>query len=85
MNGDIPTAIEYEFSPEQESQQGFEIVGSLSSMFSTFYRHATAKDGNGVAQIHAKSEPGALGQLIPGDYKGNALPLWRLIVHPKAS
>jgi hypothetical protein len=47
-------AIEHCFQKEEETGQRFEIVGSLSSMFSRFYRHATSdKDEGGIAQIHA--------------------------------
>jgi hypothetical protein len=72
-------AVEYDFRPEEETGQPFEIVTSLSAMFSRFYRHATADEESGsVDQIHAHSTPGALGKLIPDGYNGKALPLWIL-------
>jgi hypothetical protein len=81
-NGHL-VAIEHEFRPEKETGQGFELVGPLSSIFSRFYRHATT-DGHKaqVAQIYAQSPQEGFGKLIPDGYRGEALPLWLLIVKP---
>jgi len=83
FHDDRLVAFEHVFNKEQETDQGFELVGSLSSMFSRFYRHATSdQDKGGVKQIHARTRPGALGQLIPKGFKGDALPLWILHQRP---
>jgi hypothetical protein len=75
--------MEYTLRPEEDSGQGFEIIGTLSGMFSVFYRAATA-DQDKIVQLHLNVEPGLLGCLIPPDHKGGALPLWRLIVKKKS-
>jgi hypothetical protein len=74
-------AIEFRYVPLGESEQDFAIVGSLSSMFSSFYNAATLNE-TGVDQIRAETTPDWLGQLIPNDYHGQALPLWRFVQRP---
>ena len=74
-------AVEHRWVPEQDQQQGFEIVGSLSEMFSTFYRFMTQEDGE-VTRLQIEVTPGSLGQLIPENHKGDKLPPWRFRMHP---
>jgi len=68
--------VEHRWVPEVDHEQGFEIVGSLSEMFSTFYKFATQEEGQ-VRELRLDISPGAWGSLVPEDYKGKALPLWR--------
>jgi len=78
----LPTAILYSFEPEERhAGQGFEIIGSLSSMFSAFYNSVTLEEGR-VANFAHYDDPSKLAPIIPPDYKGKALPLWRLIQQP---
>ena len=57
------------------------MVGSLSGMFSTYYRFMTQKGGE-VAKLQIEVTPGFLGRLIPENHKGDRLPLWRFRIHP---
>jgi hypothetical protein len=74
-------AVEHRWVPEVDNDQGFEVVGSLSEMFSTFYKVATQDDGQ-MGKLRLDVAPGSWGSLIPPDYKGKTLPLWRFRQHP---
>lgn len=74
-------AVEHRWVPEEDHQQGFEFVGSLSDMFSTFYKVATQNEGR-VAKLRLDVNPGSLGRLIPEDFTGDNLPLWRVRLQP---
>ncbi len=80
MNSELEYA-EDKFMPLEDSGQGFEIVGSLSSMYSAFYRQTTAPEGL-VGQIWLEAVPGKLAELVPEGYRGKALPLWIFIQSP---
>lgn len=80
-DGTTVDSVEFRLVPLRDNKQGFEIIGSLSEMFSSFYRQAIVQEGQ-VGQIKVDVSPGSLGQLIPQDYKGDALPLWRFILKP---
>ena len=75
-------AIEYQYAPDEEmrfqEEQGFDIVGAVSSIVSKFYRQGTAQDG-AVHGFHVDFTPGEFGRLIPKDYfeREHALRLWR--------
>jgi hypothetical protein len=69
-------SIEYQFKPETITpDQGFEIIGDLSNMFSRYYNMVTAPDGT-VESIRPNREPKSMLFSIPGNYKGKYLPLW---------
>jgi hypothetical protein len=72
----------YHESREEYDRQGFAMVGSLSGMFSKYFRALTLRDGR-IGQLRIDISPGELGQMIPDDYKGQALPLWRFTMVPK--
>jgi len=74
-------AIEHRWNPGEDHGQGFEIAGSLSSMFSSMYIQATM-DEELVGQVRMSFTPDLLGRLIPEGYKGKALPLWMFIQKP---
>jgi len=83
--GDQLVAIEHHVGPSEEraevEDQDFEFIGALSSMISRAHNSSTG-DGGQVDRIRADFEPGAVGALIPEDYEGKALPLWRFIIEP---
>lgn len=74
-------ALEHLWAPHVDNKQGFEIIGSLSEMFCNFYKNAT-QDGGRIGALRLDVTPGAWGNLIPRDYNGNALPLWRFVLQP---
>ena len=75
-------AVEHRWTPDEDHEQGFEFVDSISGMFSTLYKFATqGEDKIENLQLDAGPE---WGLLIPEDYKGKALPLWRFILEPSS-
>jgi hypothetical protein len=82
VNGEL-RSVDFSMQPQQDQGQGFEIIGSLSAMHSSFFRQATTDD-HGIRQLRALIEPGKLDELIPRDYSGNDLPLWILKVQPSS-
>ena len=78
----IPTAILYKFEPEEITPgQGFEIIGSLSSLFSNFYNSVTLEQSR-VANLVHYDDPRRLAPIIPLDYKGKSLAA--LAIHSRA-
>jgi hypothetical protein len=73
--------VEHRWVPDEDHEQGFEIVESLSGMFSTFYKFATQDEGK-IENLQLDVTPGSWGCLIPEDYRGKALPLWRFTLEP---
>ncbi|HEV2616371.1 MAG TPA: hypothetical protein VGU63_07155 [Candidatus Acidoferrales bacterium] len=73
--------VEHRWSPERDNGQGFEILGSLGEMFSTFYKSVTQDEGQ-VRRLRIDVSPGSLGHLIPDNYKSEILPLWRFKQKP---
>lgn len=67
---------------ERTENQEFEILGSFSSMISKQFQMLTAPDGK-VERISPKFYKTKLGTLIPTDYKGEQLPIWRFSIIPK--
>lgn len=76
--------IEFSYTPVQDDKlQGFSIVGTSSTIISRQYGCFTAPNGD-VERLSPDIEPGLLGFIIPQDYKGIALPLWRFRVEPNS-
>lgn len=73
-------AVEHRWTPDEDHDQGFEFVDSVSGMFSIFYKFSTqAEDKIEKLQLDAAPQ---WGLLVPEDYKGKALPLWRFRLEP---
>lgn len=74
--------IDISSAPEETTaEQDFEIVGLLSQIISHRYDTLTTSE-HGVERLSPAQEPGSLGVLIPPDYKGQYLPLWRFKIQP---
>ncbi|MBI4198107.1 MAG: hypothetical protein HY533_03245 [Chloroflexi bacterium] len=73
--------VEFRSQPEEDHQQGFEFVGSLSSMFSRYYL-GTTQPGEQIERLKLPVRPGSWGNLIPSSYRSSSLPLWRMTVVP---
>lgn len=71
--------VKFVYSPEQQEEPNFAIVGRLSQMVSNGFREKTVTDGE-VTAITLGLDPSVFGVLIPDDYIGEGLPLWRFIV-----
>lgn len=61
--------------PPEDHGQGFEIIGSLSGMFSRYYGWMTLP-GREVEQVRAEPASNVFGRFIPDGYTSDALPLW---------
>jgi len=72
------------FEKDDNNDQNFEMVGSLSRIISSSYMHATSwnKDETATQLIMPRQEPEDFKVFIPEDYKGEHLPLWRFILKP---
>ena len=77
----LPVTAVHQVSPDEITpNQGFEIIGSLSSLYSQVYNFLTLEE-NRVSQLDVK-EPTSIAPVIPRDFKKNQLPLWRFILQP---
>jgi len=77
----LPIAAVHMVSPEEITpNQRFEMIGSLSSLYSQAYNFLTLEDGR-VTRLNVK-EPTALAPVIPREFKKKQLPLWRFIQEP---
>lgn len=73
---------EFRVSPEQyDKSQEFAILGFLSELISSNYNFLTSSKGE-IMQLEPKQQPDDLCVLIPKDYKGKVLRLWRFHVQP---
>ena len=87
IEDDLVEYYELRFRPgeqpeEMSSQVPFQSVGYLSQMVTTHYLRATTETGN-VARLTPSAGPDKMGIVIPEDYQGQALRLWRLVLLPK--
>jgi hypothetical protein len=69
-------------TPQEDHGQGFEFVGTLSSLFSSWYLSSTS-DANRVTRLGIKVTSGSLGSLIPTDYHSDTFPIWRMQQMPE--
>lgn len=70
--------------PEANTSQDFEVVGSLASMYARLFESETRND-LGPVSLDLPTEPGMLPALIPHDFQGGDLALWRLVLEPSPS
>jgi hypothetical protein len=77
----LPIAVTHTVSPEDPTpNQGFEIIGSLSSLYSQHYNSLTLEDAR-VARLNVK-DPTTLAPVIPRNLERKQLPMWRFIQQP---
>lgn len=77
-------ALRFTYAPDPEmvtEGQPFQMLGSISSMISRAFAEQTTEEGEVIA-ITATTEPNELGVLIPENYEGKGLPLWRMTTRP---
>jgi Holliday junction resolvase len=76
------SSIEYSYEPEEyDKSQGFALIGELSHIISANYDLSTVREGK-IERFLPQKDPENFQVLIPDDYKGKSLPLWRLILQP---
>lgn len=66
---------------EEGHEQGFDVIGSLSAMFSTQFLAATTDEGV-PHRLSTRLDPGVLVRLLAQGYKSKQLPIWRLSLRP---
>ncbi|AYH00936.1 hypothetical protein C5E26_08330 [Pectobacterium parmentieri] len=73
--------MKFVYSPENQNEPNFAIIGHLSTMVTNGFRNHTVKNGEVVA-LKLGVDPSVFKVLIPQDYKGENLPLWLFVVQP---
>jgi hypothetical protein len=74
-----PVSVSFTFSPAEPPPppQSFAMHSPLSSIFSNIFMEATAGEQGEITQLRLDADPGALAGLIPDDYEGETLKIWR--------
>lgn len=83
LNGGELVELRFTARPPEDTGQGFEIVGSLSSMYSRMFE-STTSSALGITALDMAIAPGSLVSLIPHDYDVPDVPLWRLQISPSS-
>lgn len=79
--------VKLDYQPEHQEevhdarQQGFGIIGHLSSMVSTAYKQHTVYEQRVIA-LDTAADPEIFSVEIPKGYKGDKLPLWQMELRP---
>lgn len=87
FDGDRLAGVKLDYQPEHEEemensrQQGFGIIGDLSSMVSTAYKQHTVYEQRVIA-LDTAADPELFSIEIPKNYKGDKLPLWQIELRP---
>ncbi|MBY5453951.1 hypothetical protein HFO91_30700 [Rhizobium leguminosarum] len=76
-------AVEFEWTPREQANDGesFEMIGTLSSIFSRYYAERTVGP-DGLTQTEADLVPDWFKPLLDTSYKSDALALWRFETQP---
>lgn len=82
LEGNRLLAIEYRWKPEESTDQGFEIIGTLSRMFAGYYAQHTVDEGK-VVQLRAPLRPDWFVSLRKLKGGSQDLPLWQIITLPQ--
>lgn len=77
----IATGFRAEPEERENPDQHFEVIGHLSEMLSRQFNEMTAPDG-AVELLSSDHEPDSLQVMIPPEYKGEAMSLWRFNIKP---
>jgi hypothetical protein len=74
--------VELAVAPEEPTEgQGFEIIGAMSQIITNQYLDATSA-GPQIKSLSPQDDAHEFGAIIPRDYEGEALHLWRLSLQP---
>lgn len=71
--------VKFVYAPESQDNPDFSPVGNLSGMVTNAFGELTVKNGDVVA-LKLGVDPSTFRVLIPADYKGKRLPLWRFVI-----
>lgn len=81
VDGDRLNAIVFRWEPEEDHDQGFETIGSLSRMFARYFAEQTMPSG-AVTQLRAPIRPEWFEPLRRWQDGNRSLPLWRFTLQP---
>lgn len=83
IEADRLVALEFRWEPAERANpdENFEMIGSLSRMFSRYFAEHTVKDRE-VVRLHAPLRPGWFAPLVQRDRPKSALPLWLFELRP---
>ncbi|MXY19939.1 MAG: hypothetical protein F4Y49_01230 [Dehalococcoidia bacterium] len=84
VKGDRLIAAEFRWDPEENTNQGFETIGTLSEMFCRYYSEQTLLNQE-VVQLLARPRPGWFAPLVGSEYDKKVLPLWQFKLYPRHS
>jgi hypothetical protein len=79
FEADRLVALDFSWEPRERTNEGFEMIGTLSRMFSRHFAEETLRDGQ-IVQLRAAHRPGWFEPLISHEYVSKVLPLWRFQV-----
>lgn len=74
-------AIVFRWEPQEDHDQGFETIGTLSRMFARYFAEETLK-GTDVVRLQAPIQPDWFEPLLRWDESSRTLPLWRFSQQP---
>lgn len=78
----LPIAAMHTVFPEELTpNEGFEIIGSVSSLDSQVYNFLTLEENGRVTRLNVQ-EPSSIAPVIPRDLQKKQLPMWRFILQP---
>jgi hypothetical protein len=76
-------AVRYDFAPEEApDKQPLAMHAPLSSMFCTMFNRSTIDEDGEITDLRLDVNPSALARLIPDDYEGEVLRIWRFRLQP---
>ena len=81
IDGDRLLAIDFRWNPVEPTGQGFEFVGTLSTMFARHFAQHTIDSGS-VVQLRAPLRPNWFKPLLSMQGGSRALPLWQFAQQP---
>lgn len=73
----ILTSFMFAPEPSPPEDQEFALHSPLSSIYSAMFNAATLGDDGEITALRVDVDPSALGDLIPDDYEGETLRVWR--------
>lgn len=76
-------AVRIDFAPEAApGTQPFAMHAPLSSIFSKMFNRSTMDEDGEITELRLEVDPSALARLIPDDYEGEVLRIWRFHLQP---
>lgn len=72
-------SVSVKATPLEPTGQGFDVVGTLSGMYASYFDSGT-RSPRGITALDPMLAPGTLATLLPRDYEPKEVPLWRFII-----